>query len=292
MNFDKSNNIMKKFRIYFATLVLASFFIFSCSKEEEEGIIDSSNQELKSVPLLFGCPDLTDNEALDGLYISAGGPENLAKHIDPKPFQLPRKPNSTSRYRKSDVVGMGTDGDSNLNFVWYKDGQYSAGASNKLDSARKPKDHCYVLPINPQTGFRYNPEDIVGMAIDGENNYVYAWYKNKFVSAGDPSDLGSRINPRSFNLARNPKTGNEFRTGQIRAIAIDGQYNLTVVFYQYRFFSVGTTRNLGYYSEYSGGQAECIEKLPTANLKTRDFLGAGIDYTNRHVLLWFEGSGE
>lgn len=124
------------------------------------------------------------------------------------------------------------------------------------------------------------------MAIDGENNTVYTWYKNNYVSAGSPSNLGSKRDPYHYDLAINPKTGKEFKPSQIRAIAMDGKINRTIVIYQYRFVSEGRTNDLDYFTAQNGGQPYCIEKLPAMNIKPMHFLGAGIDYTNNHLFVW------
>lgn len=125
------------------------------------------------------------------------------------------------------------------------------------------------------------------MAIDGENNTVYTWYKNNYVSAGSPGNLGSKRDPYHYDLAINPKTGKEFKPSQIRAIAMDGKINRTIVIYQYRFVSEGRTNDLDYFTAQNGGQPYCIEKLPAMNIKPMHFLGgAGIDYTNNHLFVW------
>lgn len=276
---------MRNFRNYIAILCLSLILISSCSKEEEAITLNNSEQELSSVSLVSGCEDETTGDIVFGFNVTAGTPKDLTKYRKPRRHLLPINPQTRSRYMKKDVVGMGIDGDANLCFVWYKNKRYSAGTSRFLDAIRGPDDHSYTLPRNPQTNAPYQPEDIVGMAIDGESNTVYTWYRNEYVSAGSPGDLGSKIDPRHYDLAVNPKTGNEFKPGHIKAIAIDGERNRTVVFYKYNFVSEGVTTDLDYFSAQGSG-AYCIEKRPAININPKHFLGAGIDYTNRHVFMW------
>ncbi len=272
------------------TIALITIITFSCTKEDKELQIENdSSENLLGVSLTSGCPDYTTGPERKGFYVTAGSPKDLTKYRSPYAFNLPINPDTGQRYQKKDVVGMGTDGDANLNFVWYKNYKYSAGKTDALSSVRSPHNHTYVLPENPETRMSYKPEDIVGMAIDGENNSVYAWYRNNYVSSGSPSNLGSKRAPYHYDLAVNPRTGREFKPGHIKAIAIDGELNRTIVFYKYRYVSEGKTHDLDYYTAKNGGQAYCIDKRPAININPKHFLGAGIDYTNQHVFIWSQG---
>ena len=223
-----------------------------------------------------------------GFFVTAGSPTNLTKYRTPYSFTLPTNPDTGSPYMKRDVVGMGTDGDANLHFVWYKNYKYSAGISHDLSSIRSPNTHTYTLPINPQTESPYLPSDIVGMAIDGENNTVYAWYKNSYASAGSPNNLGSKRDPYHYALAINPRNGKEFKPAHIRAIVIDGGINRTIVFYKYRYVSEGRTDDLDYFTSKGNG-SYCATKLPAVNVNPKHFIGAGLDYTNGYVFIWSKG---
>ncbi len=279
---------MRNFRNYIAILCITSILISSCSEEETTIMPDNPDLDLSAVSLVSGCPDETTGNPVVGFHVTAGTPKDLTKYRTPYSFDLPTNPSTGAPYMKRDVVGMGVDGDANLNFVWYKNKRYSAGASNDLASERTPLVSWYILPINPETKSEYTPEDIVGMAIDGENNTVYTWYRNNYVSAGSPRNLGLKRDPYHYDLAVNPKTGREFKPGHIKAIAIDGKLNRTVVFYKYNFVSEGRTDDLDYFSAQGSG-AYCIEQRPAININPKHFLGAGIDYTNRHVFMWSKG---
>lgn len=281
---------MRKIKNYLV-IVLLALISFSCSKENEELDVEKQglDKNLSSVALVATCPDETVVTTNYDFFVTAGNNKNLTKYRRPYLFSLPTNPDTGSRYMKRDVVGMGVDGDANLCFAWYKNHKYSAGASDDLSSVRLPSEHTYVLPKNPQTDAPYLPSDIVGMAIDGENNTVYTWYKNNYYSAGSPANLGSKRSPRHYDLAVNPRTGEEFRPNQIRAIVIDGGANRTIVFYQNRYVSEGRTYDLDYFTAQSGGEPYCLTNLPATNIKTRDFLGAGLDYTNGHFFVWSKG---
>ncbi|MEX0275557.1 MAG: hypothetical protein AB3N16_14385 [Flavobacteriaceae bacterium] len=262
----------------------------SCTQVEEQDAAVSADQEPEKIALTTVCPDQTTQSAVGGFHVSAGSPDDLTKYRAPNELSLPIDPTTGNPYRKVDVVGMGIDGDSNLSFVWYMNYRYSAGTTRDLDAERSPEKYSYTLPINPDTGRPYVPENIVGMGIDGENNTVYTWYDNEYVSAGSPSSLGSKRDPYHYDLAVDPRTNKEFKPYQIRAIAINGEINRTIVYYQGRYISEGRTSDLDYFTAQNG--AYCIKRRPALNINTGHFIGAGLDYTNDHVFMWFKGPQE
>lgn len=98
--------------------------------------------------------------------VSAGSTDDLDKYRSPYAYSLP--PGKSRRA----VVGMGIDGDNNHCYVWFRDGSVSAGSTNDLDEYRKP--YGYSIP---NQGFpRLGRGEILAMAVDGSNNYTFAWY--------------------------------------------------------------------------------------------------------------------
>lgn len=162
---------------------------------------------------------------------------------------------------------MRTDGDVNLNFVWYKNDCCSALESKKIESVRKPADHFCILPIYSYTRVSYTPDLLVNMTIDGKNNTVYTWYRNEFVSAGSPNNLGSKRDSCHYNLAINFKTGRESKPENSWANTMDGKYNRTIVFYKHGYVSVGRTEEVDYFSD-----AYCVVKRPAININPKHFL--------------------
>ncbi len=266
-----------------------AILIVGCSKELPDEIEeDNSNLEAIEATASSSCPNASADSPQFGMKVCAGDGSNLTKYRQPYDFELPINPQTGFVYRSSDIVGMATDGHPNLHFVWYKNGRYSAGTSEDLSASRSPFNHTYQLPSNPITNYQYQPDDIVGMAIDGTNNWVFAWYNDSYVSAGTPSNLGAHRDPYHYDLAIDSRNGKEFKPNQIKGIAIDGQENVTVVFYQYRQVSMGTTAELDKYSKSGSTSTYCLTKLPGSNVKPKHFIDAGIDYTNNHVFIWFD----
>ncbi|WP_156776918.1 hypothetical protein [Nitrococcus mobilis] len=152
-------------------------------------------------------------------FVSAGASKDLGKFRKPSRYQLPINPRTKRRYRPGDIVGMGVDGTNNYNFVWFSNGFVSAGTSDHLDRFRKP--YKYVLPINPENNRNYRPRDIVGMGIDGSNNYNFVWFYNGRVSAGTSNDLGRFRKP--YRIKRAP--AENIRAIDTVGIGIDGDNN-------------------------------------------------------------------
>jgi hypothetical protein len=177
---------------------------------------------------------------------------------------------------------MGIDGENNYNFVWFKDGWVSAGSSENLGKYRKPYE--YQLPLNPDTNKPYRPKDIVGMGVDGENNYNFVWFRNGWVSAGSSEDLGKYRKPYEYQLPLNPETNKPYRPQDIIGMGIDGENNYNFVWYKDGRVSAGTSEDLGKYRKpYK------IERAPAVNVQPNDVVGMGIDGENNWIFVWFVG---
>jgi hypothetical protein len=265
-----------------AFTILLLLILVSCDAE----VFVPEEEQLETTSLIHSvvCEDFTNEPNLfDHFFVSAGTPKNHTKYRSPRRIILPINPETGRRYFKRDVVGMATDGHPDLHFVWYKNRRYSAGKSHDLDSSRKPEDFTYILPIDPEgNGQPYTPEDIAGMAIDGTSNWVFTWYKNGFVSAGSPSNLGKHREPQPVTFPTNPRTNSPFKGTQIRAVAIDGRYNRTIMYFKYNYMSEGISHEPGRYAD-----PYCVENRAAGNIEPRHYIGAGIDYTNNHMFFWF-----
>ena len=217
-----------------------------------------------------------------GPGVSAGTTENLRAFRAPYAFSLPIKPGTTRRYLPSEIVGMGVDGENNYNFVWFNDGMVSAGSSNQLDRFRK--QYRYTLPVSPESGRRYQPTDIVGMGVDGENNYNFVWFKDGYVSAGTSDNLARYRAPYRYRLPENPSTGRPYRPADIIGMGIDGGNNHIFAFYEDARVSAGTSDDLGKFRK-----PYRVLKRPAPNVGPEDVIGIGIDGENNHVFVWFIG---
>ncbi|MGK7908535.1 MAG: hypothetical protein AB4040_15110 [Synechococcus sp.] len=94
----------------------------------------------------------------------------------------------------------------------------SAGTSADLGRFREP--YRYTLPPGK------SPSDIVGMAVDGENNYNFVWFRDGTVSAGTSADLDRFREPYRYNLP-----GPNIKTSDIVGMAIDGENNYNFVWF-------------------------------------------------------------
>ncbi|MCI0628931.1 MAG: hypothetical protein L0387_46010 [Acidobacteria bacterium] len=101
----------------------------------------------------------------------------------------------------------------------------SAGSSKDLREYRAP--YKFALPRNAETGKQYRPEDIVGMGLDGENNYNFAWYKDGYVSAGTSEDLGKFRKPYKVERAPAVNVG----PSDVVGIGIDGENDWIFVWF-------------------------------------------------------------
>lgn len=87
-------------------------------------------------------------------------------------------------------------------FAFYNNGQVSGGyvlpafgPNKKVNFESYRKLYSYTVPVGVQ------PHNIVGVAIDASNNWVFAWYNNGKVSAGTTDQLGSRRPLQAFTAA-------------------------------------------------------------------------------------------
>lgn len=94
----------------------------------------------------------------------------------------------------------------------------SAGSSEDLDRYRR--QYTYALPPGK------TPDDVVGMGIDGDNNYTFVWFRDGTVSAGSSDDLDKYR--RLYRYSLPPGRTSD----QIIGMAIDGSNNYTFVWFR------------------------------------------------------------
>jgi len=143
----------------------------------------------------------------------------------------------------------------------------SAGSSEDLDRYRR--QYSYALPPGK------TPDDVVGMAIDGDNNYNFVWFKDGTVSAGSSDDLDRyrRLYRYSLPPGKNPN--------DIVGMAIDGDNNYNFVWFRDGTVSAGSSDDLDRYRRlyrYS---------LPPGK-SPNDIVGMAIDGDNNYNFVWFK----
>ena len=145
----------------------------------------------------------------------------------------------------------------------------SAGSSDDLDKHRKP--YRFSLPPGKLVN------DIVGMAIDGENNYNFVWFRDGTVSAGTSNDLDRFRKPYRYTLPAG-KTPSD-----IVGMAIDGENNYNFVWFSDGTVSAGTSNDLDKFRK------PYRYKLPLPNIRPADIVGMGVDGENNFNFVWFVG---
>jgi hypothetical protein len=135
--------------------------------------------------------------------VSAGSTIDLDAYRQPYAYALPANKETGKPYGPGDIVGIGIDDDINHTYVWFRNGYVSSGSTDNIGKFRQP--YRYELPKSPRTGRTYSPSDIVGMAIDGSNNYSFAWYEDGYVSAGTTEQLWKYRQPYQYRLPEGVK---------------------------------------------------------------------------------------
>ncbi len=128
--------------------------------------------------------------------VSQGIASNLAWKQGPKAFRIP------TNYRSSDIVSMAITNNNQV-YTWYKNHRRSKGTIERLDAYFGPAGRTYSIPNAPD-GRARSPSDIAGIAFLPTNNYVYAWYKDGYVSVGSTGDLGKHTGPGKYWSAQKP----------------------------------------------------------------------------------------
>jgi len=143
----------------------------------------------------------------------------------------------------------------------------SAGDSADLDAYR------YLFDYAPAAGMA--SADIVGMAIAGSNDHVYAWYRNGMVSSGTSSDLDQYRAPYAYSLPPG-KT-----PADIVGMGIAGSNDRVYAWYRDGTVSAGSTADL------DGQVAPYPYSLPPGKAPA-DIVEMGIAGSNDHVYAWYD----
>lgn len=109
----------------------------------------------------------------------------------------------------------------------------SSGSSSDLDAYRD--QYNYTLPAG------YTAADVLDIAIDYENNYVFTWFKDGMRCSGTTSNLAAHTGPTPFTLPPG------YNINQIVAIDIDGDVERAYTWYTNGKRSIGSSTDLDRY---------------------------------------------
>lgn len=139
-----------------------------------------------------------------------------------------------------------------------------SGTSRDLDAYRPPRQYRLKSP----------GAEVVGVAIAGSDDVVYAWYRDGTVSAGTSVDLVSRRLPYAYTLPPGK------RVEDIIDMAIAGSNDRVYAWYRDGMVSSGTSSDLDKY------QAPAPYSLPHGK-SPADVVGIGIAGSNDRVYAWY-----
>ncbi|MBK7474850.1 MAG: hypothetical protein IPI11_02100 [Haliscomenobacter sp.] len=90
-----------------------------------------------------------------------------------KPFPDPKE-----------IIDVAMDGENNHLFTWFVNGKVAEGKIGHVDCFKH--QISYSMPASSPSK---TPSDIVAIAMDGQNNHVFYWYRDYTYSVGSPDDL-------------------------------------------------------------------------------------------------------
>lgn len=139
-----------------------------------------------------------------------------------------------------------------------------SGTSRDLDAYRSPRQYRLKSP----------GAAVVGIAIAGSNDVVYAWYADGTVSAGDSLNLASRRSPYKYSLPPGKQPAD------IVDLAIAGSNDHVYAWYRDGTVSSGNSADLDRY------RAPQPYSLPPGK-SPNDIVGIGIAGSNDKVFVWY-----
>ncbi len=138
---------------------------------------------------------------------------------------------------------------------------------------------CYLTgKPNPWPGpgkDRYVPRDMVGFAIDGENNWNFAWSRDGTVTAGSSSRLHNYRIPYRYALPPGYSPSN------IAGMGLDGENNWIFVWFKDGKVSAGTSNDL------DKNRKPYRYSLPSG-YSPSDIVGMGVDGENNWIFAWYK----
>ncbi len=143
----------------------------------------------------------------------------------------------------ADVLAVATASDGR-GYVWYSDGTVSAG-----DNYIWMRDYIVSQPFALPSG--KSPSDIVGIAVDKNTDYCYAFYDDGTYSVGSPTDLAAYSGIQSYLIAPGETYAN------IIDVAYSNNNGMFYVWYNDDKLSAGTESDLNAYIPLKDMRAGC-----------------------------------
>ncbi|MBV8253903.1 MAG: hypothetical protein JO154_14970 [Chitinophaga sp.] len=135
----------------------------------------------------------------------------------------------------ADVVEIGI-ANTNLVYVWYKDGTLSTGGFSQLNTYPALNiTYPYTLPAGK------TPANIVGISISKQDGKCYAWYNDGTYSVGNSGNFAYYSGPQPYTVP----AGKSF--SDIRAVGIAETSDKRYFWYKDNTCSVGTSSNASSY---------------------------------------------
>ncbi len=223
--------------------------------------------------------------------VTSGTSVNLAKYRNPYAFTA--RPGTKMHQIKGIAVGRTGSFHDNcaseaMSLALYRDGTFSAGASDDLDSWATGK---VQFPPGKSAAM------VVGVAMtypwadrDFGTNGILVWYTDGTVSGGlYPYNMfgngqcgrghGGVLKLDDWRKPYAYTTAPGYQRGQIRAVAVDASSGLTFAYYSDGKVSAGTSNSLG---KSRPPQAFTLQSGKSAAY----LLGVGIDPKTHHVYGW------
>ena len=125
--------------------------------------------------------------------VTAGSPEELDDWRTPYEFETARGKTPEN------IVAMAISSKDRV-YTWYDDNTRSVGTSSDLDAYEAPKP--YALPYKPNSRQKYQPQDIVDIAISAHDT-VYTYFQNGMSARGASTNLGASSSNIPYTISKN-----------------------------------------------------------------------------------------
>ncbi|KZK86300.1 hypothetical protein PsW64_01553 [Pseudovibrio sp. W64] len=122
---------------------------------------------------------------------------------------------------------------------------------------------------------KYVAKDMIGFALDGENNMVFAWYRDGYVSAGSSDDLDSKRSKYRYSLTSG------YEPSDIVGMAMDGENNWSFVWYKNGYVSAGSSDDLDKHRKP-------YKYTLAPGYTPADVAGMGVDGENNLNFVWYK----
>ena len=165
---------------------------------------DPQKSPAEIVAMAIGAGDKVFTWYKGGVY-SIGKSDDLDYYQGLKPFLLPYKGRSKTKYAPEEIVGIGISA-YNTVYAYYIDGMSSKGTYNNLGAVQ--------ANIPYEAADNRDPDSIIALAgAKGILPVITSWYRNGYYSLGNPEKLGGKGKPFAQHLTLYSPYSPSFLTG-------------------------------------------------------------------------------